>query len=142
MYKYNYMCYNINIIEVIILLSKYIKNSALIRDFNQGKASKYFNKVHNEKEPLRITRNGIDYVVVLDFQQYIDLIDKIEKIEGSVKMSEQTIQNDLYSYNVSILDKYECLNLGATTIRNLMSSKKLENIMFRIMLWIKNLMFL
>lgn len=57
-------------------------------------------------------------------------------------MSEQTIQNDLYSYNVSILDKYECLNLGATTIRNLMSSKKLENIMFRIMLWIKNLMFL
>lgn len=85
MYKYNYMRYNINIIEVIILLSKYIKNSALIRDFNQGKASKYFNKVHNEKEPLRITRNGIDYVVVLDFQQYIDLIDKIEKIEGSVK---------------------------------------------------------
>ena len=67
------------------MLSKYIKNSALIRDFNQGKSSKYFNKVPNEKEPLRITRNGIDYVVVLDFQQYIDLIDKIEKIEGSVK---------------------------------------------------------
>ena len=67
------------------MLSKYIKNSALIRDFNQGKSSKYFNKVHNEKEPLRITRNGIDYVVVLDFQEYIDLIDKIEKIEGSVK---------------------------------------------------------
>lgn len=41
-------------------------------------------------------------------------------------MSEQTIQNDLYSYNVSILDKYECLNLGATTIRNLMSSKKIR----------------
>lgn len=41
-------------------------------------------------------------------------------------MSEQTIQNDLYSYNVSILDKYECLNLGATTIRNLMNSKKIR----------------
>lgn len=39
-------------------------------------------------------------------------------------MSEQTIQNELYSYNVSILDKYECLSLGATTIKNLMEIKK------------------
>lgn len=42
-------------------------------------------------------------------------------------MSEQTIQNDLYSYNVSILDKYECLSLGATTIKDLIESKKIYN---------------
>ena len=43
-------------------------------------------------------------------------------------MSEQTTQNELYSYNVSILDKYECLSLGATTIKNLMEIKKIKKI--------------
>lgn len=43
-------------------------------------------------------------------------------------MSEQTIQNELYSYNVSILDKYECLSLGATTIKNLMDTKAIKKI--------------
>lgn len=37
-------------------------------------------------------------------------------------MSEQTIQNNLFSDNVTILDKYECLSLGATTIRDLIKS--------------------
>ncbi|MDO4536355.1 MAG: N-6 DNA methylase [Clostridium perfringens] len=43
-------------------------------------------------------------------------------------MSEQTIQNELYSYNVSILDKYECLSLGATTVKNLIATKKIKKI--------------
>ena len=43
-------------------------------------------------------------------------------------MSEQTIQNELYSYNVSILDKYECLSLGATTIKNLIETKKIKKV--------------
>lgn len=43
-------------------------------------------------------------------------------------MSEQTIQNELYSYNVSILDKYECLSLGATTIKNLIETKKIKRV--------------
>ena len=30
-------------------------------------------------------------------------------------MSEQTMQNDLFSNTVTILDKYECLSLGATS---------------------------
>lgn len=37
-------------------------------------------------------------------------------------MSEQTIQNDLYSIPVTILDKYTCLSLGATTIKDLVNS--------------------
>lgn len=41
-------------------------------------------------------------------------------------MSEQTKQNDLYTYNVHILDKYECLSLGATTINNLIDEKKIK----------------
>lgn len=40
-------------------------------------------------------------------------------------MSEQTKQNDLYSNPVTILDKYECLSLGATTIGNLISEKRI-----------------
>ena len=39
-------------------------------------------------------------------------------------MSEQTRQNDLYSNTVTILDKYECLSLGATTIGNLIVEKR------------------
>ena len=41
-------------------------------------------------------------------------------------MSEQTNQNDLYTYNVHILDKYECLSLGSTTINNLVDEKKIN----------------
>lgn len=40
-------------------------------------------------------------------------------------MSEQTIQNELFSNNVTILDKYECLSLGATTIGDLITSKRI-----------------
>ncbi|HEL1323698.1 TPA: SAM-dependent DNA methyltransferase, partial [Streptococcus equi subsp. zooepidemicus] len=36
--------------------------------------------------------------------------------------SEQMIQNEIYSNNTTILDKYECISLGATTINNLMKS--------------------
>ena len=36
--------------------------------------------------------------------------------------SEQMIQNEIYSNNTTILDKYECLSLGATTINNLMKT--------------------
>ena len=43
-------------------------------------------------------------------------------------MSEQTIQNDLYSIPVTILDKYTCLSLGATTINDLIAAKELKNI--------------
>ncbi len=41
-------------------------------------------------------------------------------------MSEQTLQNDLFSNDVTILDKYTCLSLGATTINDLMKSNKLK----------------
>jgi len=41
-------------------------------------------------------------------------------------MSEQTNQDELYSYNVHILDKYDCLSLGATTINNLIDEKKIN----------------
>lgn len=40
-------------------------------------------------------------------------------------MSEQTIQNDLFSNTVTILDKYECLSLGATTIGDLIEGKRI-----------------
>ena len=40
-------------------------------------------------------------------------------------MSEQTIQNDLFCNNVTILDKYECLSLGATTIGDLIAGKRI-----------------
>lgn len=37
-------------------------------------------------------------------------------------LSEQMIQNSIYSKNLTILDKYECLNLGATEIKNLIET--------------------
>lgn len=43
-------------------------------------------------------------------------------------MSEQTVQNSLYSIPVSILDKYTCLSLGATTINDLIKTGKLKNV--------------
>lgn len=43
-------------------------------------------------------------------------------------MSEQTIQNNLYSIPVTILDKYTCLSLGATTINDLIETKQLKKV--------------
>ena len=53
---------------------------------------------------------------------------KYTKKKEVLKMSEQTIQNKLYSNNVQIMDKYECLSLGATTIKNLIDSKILKKV--------------
>lgn len=36
-------------------------------------------------------------------------------------MSEQTLQNDLYANPVTILDKYTCYSLGATTVKDLIN---------------------
>jgi type I restriction-modification system DNA methylase subunit len=44
-------------------------------------------------------------------------------------MSEQTIQNALYSNPVSILDKYTCYSLGATTIKNLVKQNVLADVL-------------
>ena len=41
-------------------------------------------------------------------------------------MSEQTIQDELLSIPVTILDKYTCLSLGATTINDLIKTKALN----------------
>lgn len=41
-------------------------------------------------------------------------------------MSEQTIQDALYSEPISILDKYTCLSLGATTVNDLIKTGKLK----------------
>lgn len=69
-------------------MEKYIEDVALTRDFCKGKSAKYFKQVYENKKPLRVTKNGIDYVVILDFKQYIDLIDKINKLEKKFRSDE------------------------------------------------------
>lgn len=69
-------------------INKYIEDMALSRDFNKGKSAKLFKKVHDSKKPLRVTKNGQDYVVVLDFSEYIkmvDIMDLYEYKKGVVK---------------------------------------------------------
>lgn len=43
-------------------------------------------------------------------------------------MSEQTLQDELYSSPVTILDKYTCLSLGATTINDLIKTGKIVEV--------------
>ena len=43
-------------------------------------------------------------------------------------MSEQTIQDELYSNPVTILDRYTCLSLGATTVKDLVDSGKIVGV--------------
>ena len=56
-------------------INKYIEDMALSRDFNKGKSAKLFKKVHDSKKPLRVTKNGQDYVVIIDFKEYIKMVD-------------------------------------------------------------------
>ena len=65
-------------------INKYIEDMALSRDFNKGKSAKLFKKVHDSKKPLRVTKNGQDYVVIIDFKEYIKLVDKIDSSERSI----------------------------------------------------------
>ena len=44
-------------------------------------------------------------------------------------MSEQTIQNALYSTPVNILDKYTCYSLGASTVRDLLAQNLLAGVL-------------
>lgn len=62
-------------------MEKYIKDTALTRDFCKGQSAKLFKKVVESKEPLRVTRNGKDYVVILGMEQYIQLMDKAENYD-------------------------------------------------------------
>lgn len=55
--------------------------------------------------------------------------------------SEQIIQNDIYSNNTSILDKYECLSLGATTINSLMKSSIIKEYKVNKRLALRNQMY-
>lgn len=66
-------------------MEKYIEDLALTRDFCKGQSAKLFKKVKDTKKPLRVTRNGRDYVVVLDFDEYIKMVDKINSIEDNNK---------------------------------------------------------
>lgn len=65
-------------------INKYIDDMALSRDFNKGKSAKLFKKVHDSKKPLRVTKNGQDYVVIIDFKEYIKMVDKIDSSERSI----------------------------------------------------------
>lgn len=47
-------------------------------------------------------------------------------------MSEQTIQNALYSNPISILDKYTCYSLGATTVRDLVAQNVLDGVLITV----------
>lgn len=64
-------------------MDKYIENTTLTREFCKGQSAKLFKQVKDTKKPLRVTRNGKDYMVILDFDEYMKLIDRINLYEGS-----------------------------------------------------------
>lgn len=63
----------------MLKVTKYIKDSVLIRDFNKGKSSQLFNRVKKSKLPMKVTKNGKDFVVIMDYDKYIEIADFIEK---------------------------------------------------------------
>jgi len=65
-------------------MEKYIEDTTLTREFCKGQSAKLFKKVKDTKKPLRVTRNGKDYVVILDFDEYIKMVDKINSYGRSI----------------------------------------------------------
>ena len=65
-------------------MEKYIKEATLTREFCKGQSARLFKKVKDTKKPLRVTRNGKDYVVILDFDEYIKMVEKINLYEESI----------------------------------------------------------
>lgn len=63
-------------------MEKYIENIALCRDFCKGKSAFFFKMVHNTKKPLRVTKNGRDYIVIMDNKEYLKIIDTINEYES------------------------------------------------------------
>lgn len=73
-------------------MEKYIKDTILTREFCKGQSAKLFKKVKDTKKPLRVTRNGKDYVVILDFDEYIKMVEKINLYEKKFR-SEKSDKN-------------------------------------------------
>lgn len=65
-------------------MEKYIEDTTLTREFCKGQSAKLFKKVKDTKKPLRVTRKGKDYVVILDFDEYIKMVEKINLCERSI----------------------------------------------------------
>ena len=65
-------------------MEKYIEDTTLTREFCKGQSAKLFKKVKDTKKPLRVTRNGKDYVFILDFDEYIKMVEKINMCERSM----------------------------------------------------------
>lgn len=65
-------------------MEKYIEDTTLTREFCKGQSAKLFKKVKDTKKPLRVTRNGKDHVVILDFDEYIKMVEKINLCERSI----------------------------------------------------------
>lgn len=65
-------------------MEKYIEDTTLTREFCKGQSAKLFKKVKDTKKPLRVTRNGKDSVVILDFDEYIKMVEKINLCERSI----------------------------------------------------------
>lgn len=52
------------------------------RDFSQGKSARIFKECYEQNIPIKVIRNSEDYVIILPFNKYIELLQEKEESNG------------------------------------------------------------
>lgn len=54
-----------------------ILDSVKAREFNRGQSAKIFKKVEESKRPIKVIKNSKEYMVIMEYKQYLKMIAKI-----------------------------------------------------------------
>lgn len=52
-------------------------DSVKAREFNRGQSAKIFKKVEEYKKPIKVIKNSKEYMVIMEYEQYLKMIKKL-----------------------------------------------------------------
>lgn len=52
-------------------------DSVKAREFNRGQSAKIFKKVEEYKKPIKVIKNSKEYMVIMEYEQYLEMMDKL-----------------------------------------------------------------
>ena len=57
-------------------------DSVKAREFNRGQSAKIFKKVEETKRPIKVIKNSKEYMVIMEYEQYLNMISKLNMREA------------------------------------------------------------
>ena len=63
-----------------------ILDSVKARDFNRGQSAKIFKRVEQSKKPIKVIKNSKEYMVIMEYEEFLKIIAKLNNggINGKI----------------------------------------------------------